>query len=254
MDSRLVIENFRWNFLPTNGSSKPATFLSGLDSDRIGRGYRAEANYAGVDRAEGTQRDIKPSTYANSLRRQARPRGKQWLVSSLAWCMLLLVLVSTGSACIIPPDLEIRVDRQDSSPPIVVAVAPPEFASPGPPLLLEINDERLMSLTVEDNDFADSVYIRFFVDYNRPDRLGPRADCSAPSSGELETIVTCSMATICNAVTFGEDHFLEAVIADMPFLETSDPNAAGGLPFRALPEEASSSITSWSLRCLEADG
>ena len=165
-------------------------------------------------------------------------------------------LLLTGGAfflqsCILPPELEIVAERDDSAPPIVSAVAPAEFTTPGPPIQLELGDERFMTLTVRDNDLADVIFVRFFVDYSRPDRTNSKAECSAPSSGEIEREVPCSMSTIGNGVSLSEEHFLEAVVADQPFLETSDPDAAGQLPFRALPPGSSSSVTAWSLRCLE---
>ncbi len=168
----------------------------------------------------------------------------------------LLLLSSMGaSACILPPPLDVESDDIGiSSPPVVVEIAPQEFKSPGLPIQVEQADERNMILTVSDNDPEDLIFVRFFVDYARPDQTSFKADCSAPASGTERRQVTCSMATICNGISPDVAHFLEAVIADRPFLDTSDPRAVGQLPFRALPPLAGSTITAWTLECVEHEG
>lgn len=161
-----------------------------------------------------------------------------------------------AGACILPPPLEIGdVDAGTSVPPVVEQVLPDDFATPGPAIKLEPGQSRIMTLVVRDPDLSDTIFVRFFVDYNRPQPSNFKASCSAPppvEGGPLRN-VDCDTQTLCDGITPDNDteHFLEAVVSDGAFLETSDPLAEGQPVFRAIPASASKTVTSWTMICLQ---
>lgn len=177
-------------------------------------------------------------------------------VASVARRLLALAPMAFAGACILPPPLEIGTeDAGVSSPPVVEQVLPDDFATPGPPIKLQPDQPRTMTLVVRDADLEDTVFVRFFVDYNRPDPGNFKASCSAPpplEGGPLRN-VDCETQTLCDGIAPDNDieHFLEAVVADRTFLETSDPEAEGQPVFRALPSGGASTVTSWTMICLE---
>jgi hypothetical protein len=171
----------------------------------------------------------------------------------------LLALCAMGlGACIIPPDLAIGdADAGVSSPPVVERVQPAEdFASPGPPIQLARGEAREMTLVVRDNELEDSLFVRFFVNYDRPTRPNPVnfvASCSAPGPADQQVrSIVCNTETFCGPdLELDVEHFLEAVVSDRPFLtDTNDPRGAGQLPFRAIVPGGSTTVTAWTLICL----
>ena len=159
-------------------------------------------------------------------------------------------------ACLIPPDLEpASQDAGGGSPPIILSAQPMEFAFPGP-ILLTHGDLRLLSLEVQDGERADTLFVRLYVDYNRlPTNLPTPAynECQAAPSDTTTRIVQCTINALCTSIaeTDQGDHVLEAMVSDRPFISDADPQAFGQPPYRAVaePQEASSSISSWVMRC-----
>jgi hypothetical protein len=159
-----------------------------------------------------------------------------------------------GAACVIPPNLE--PDDGDAGPsasPIIVEAGPaPDFSFPGP-ITLQRTDLRRLSLTLRDDDVADNLYVRLYVDYGRPDPTPALDDCQAAPSGAAVRIVECGVSRLCTPIdTADQDfHVLEAMVADRPFIPDGDPAAFGQAPYRALAEakRASSSLRSWVMRC-----
>jgi hypothetical protein len=188
----------------------------------------------------------------------ARPKPLEPHGSGLVARALLAVPAMALGACLFPPDLAIGdVDAGVSSPPVVERVLPPEdFASPGPPIQLARGEAREMTLLVRDNELDDSLFVRFFVNYDRPTRPNPVnfvASCSAPGPAEQQVrSIVCNTETLCGPDTeLDVEHFLEAVISDRPFLtDTNDPRGAGQLPFRAIVPGGSTTVTAWTLICL----
>lgn len=179
----------------------------------------------------------------------ARPMLRQ---PAVAVPLAIAAALATGSGCLLPPDLEPSdPDAGLSSPPVILSASPPEFAFPGP-MILDRQDERTMSLTVQDNDVEDVVYVRLYVDYD--EAPGPAyAECQAASTGERTRVVACPLNSICTplAATDTDDHQLEAMVADREFIANSDPAAEGQPLFRALrqSEQAAYSFRSWLFRC-----
>lgn len=174
--------------------------------------------------------------------------------------MSIAVAVS-ASACIIPPDLEPADDAPDagpSSPPVIRSASPaPEFSFPGP-IQLERADARILALEVEDNDLADGIYVRLYVDYNRPPismPTPPWADCQAAGNSLLSIrIVNCPTNALCTPIGTEDttEHVLEALVSDRPFILDSDPQAEGQDPFRAVadPVRAAKTVRSWLMTCV----
>ena len=171
-----------------------------------------------------------------------------------AVALLTTALPVLGAACVIAPVSEVdSVDAGPSSPPVIMSAAPsPEFSFPGP-LILDRQDERTLSLTVQDLDIGDVIYARLYVDYGLPDPQPAYAECQAASTGESTRVIACPTNAICNALDAADvnDHVLSVMVADSEFLSDSDPAAEGQDLYRAIldPTRAGSSTRSWIMRC-----
>ena len=160
------------------------------------------------------------------------------------------------SACLIPPDLEpASQDAGSGSPPVILSAQPIEFAFPGP-IVLEVGDTRQLSLEITDADVEDTLFVQFYVDYNRlpTDEPTPAyAACQAAPNGSSIRLLACPTQALCNSIGDdpSNDHVLEAMVADRAFILDSDPQAFGQQPYRALaePKEASFTISSWVMKC-----
>ena len=163
----------------------------------------------------------------------------------------------SSAACIIPPDLEPEEALSDagpSSPPVILSAQPAEFAFPGP-IVFQRPDERVLALEVEDNDILDAIFVRLYVDYNRPPTNAPTppwADCQHPG-GTRTRIIDCPVNALCTPIDQNDstNHVLEALVSDRPFILDSDPVAEGQPPFRATadPAGAAKTIASWLMQC-----
>ncbi len=165
--------------------------------------------------------------------------------------MLSTFLSAGSSGCVVPPPLEIGgADAGPSANPAIVSASPSELAFPGV-MTVDRGDQRRLSLTLTDADLEDTLYVRIYRDYGLPVQDSSKSDCSAPPSGELTRIADCSIASLCNGVdeTDTSRKFVEAMVADRPFLSASDPRAEGQPPFRALPEDAAYSFRAWLMVC-----
>jgi hypothetical protein len=160
-------------------------------------------------------------------------------------------------ACLIPPDLEpTSQDAGSGSPPIILSAQPIEFAFPGPILLQRPVDPRFLSLEVQDGDRGDTLFVKLYVDYNRPPAnlaTPAYADCQAAPNDTATRLIQCQVNALCTPIdaTDDLDHVLEAMVSDRPFISDADPEAFGQPPYRAVadPEEASTTINSWVMRC-----
>ncbi len=171
------------------------------------------------------------------------------LIGALLVCFLVV-----GSACIFPPELEPGTsDAGPSATPVILSAGPaPDFLFPGP-IVLDRQDDRTLSLTVQDNDVDDVIRVRLYIDYGRPNPEPAYAECQAASTGELTRVVACQVNSLCNPIgaTDVGDHVLEAMVADREFLSDSDPAATGQSLFRALRDKtrAGYSFRDWIMRC-----
>ena len=174
-----------------------------------------------------------------------------------------LAVATSAAACIIPPDLEpaeATADAGPSSPPVILSASPaPEFSFPGP-IVLHRPETRSIALEVEDSDIADTTYVRLYVDYNRAPTFMPTpawADCQQSGGTAATRIVSCPAASLCTPIGTEDanNHVLEALVSDRPFIPDSDPQAEGQPAFRAVaePAKAATSIRSWLMTCDTAE-
>jgi hypothetical protein len=166
----------------------------------------------------------------------------------------MLASGAAATSCVIPPNLELdEVDGGTGSPPVIISSGPsPEFSVPGP-LVLERNDSRDITLTVEDLDIDDDLYVRMFVNY--PVDTAVRAECQVGPTGSTTRVIECPTARLCEGVDDQDTsrHFLEAMVADRAFLADNNPEARLQEPNRALPGEAGYSFRAWMISCTPAD-
>lgn len=162
----------------------------------------------------------------------------------LAQTLQTFIVFVSFSACILPPPLELdQPDGGVNSAPVILSASPPDVSFPQ--LRLERNDSRTVDLQVHDPDVEDSLFVRLYVDYGLPDPTPALAECSTgPSTSER--VINCSLANLCFAVPEGDTsiHYVDAMIADRGFLSEGTP------AFRAVPEQAQTSIRTWTLECV----
>ncbi len=163
----------------------------------------------------------------------------------------------SGSGCVLPPDLNpTGADAGPSSPPVILSASPAEsFAIPGP-IVVSRENSPPMSLLALDNDVGDLLFVRFYIDYMRPPRnlpTPPVTDCQAPVGGTVERVIDCQTNSLCTPVGVDDtqNHILEAMISDRPFLLESDPQGAAQPDYRKVADFplAGYSFTGWVMRC-----
>jgi hypothetical protein len=165
--------------------------------------------------------------------------------------VLVLAACFCGTAgCVIPPGLEQqREDAGANAPPIVVSVRDNvgEYLSPGPVRFERGTGEA--RVTVYDVDASDTLYVQFFVDYDRVDPTPPRAACPAPppvTGGSLERVAVCDVRALCVMAEDGrEDLFLEIEVYDRM------PGNGGEPVFRDLPPGGLKSARAYMMACEE---
>ena len=166
------------------------------------------------------------------------------------------VAAGLSGACLIPPDLEPATgDAGPSATPVILSAQPTEFDFPGP-VVFERGDSRILSLEVEDGDRGDTLYVRLYIDYNRLPTSAPTPyveECQAAPIDSAVRLIECDTNTICNSVDTNQ-HVLEAMVTDRPFILDSDPAAEGQLPYRAVaePQRAAFSFSRWLMSCVDA--
>ena len=161
------------------------------------------------------------------------------------------VLAPLIGACVYPSPLELDTpDAGPSSVPLIVSASPNEFAFPGV-MTIDRGDQRRLFLSLSDNDLDDTLHVRLYVDYGRPNEVSPLGECAAAATSEKTRVADCSISSLCTNVDPGDTNqrVLEAMVADREFLLDSSPLAAGQPPFRALPGNAAYSIRAWLMVC-----
>lgn len=159
------------------------------------------------------------------------------------------VVMAVG--CVIPPDLS--VDKGDASvnaAPVILDVrdeAGNPFERPGP-RDITVGQGRLV-LTISDPDLADTLYVRYFLDYGLPAPTPARIECEAApgATPTLERQITCSLVGVCTSPAVGPDHIFEIEVFDRPPV-VDDPTRL----FRALAPPGLSSGWWWQATCVEA--
>ena len=171
----------------------------------------------------------------------------------------LLVGALTGQpgwGCVLPPDLEPEgVDAGPSSPPVILSASPVDFAFPGPITIDREQVNLILTLTVEDNDLADSLYARLYRDYVPITQPTPAlVDCAEPGPSTIRSrTIDCRINALCTGLPDSDNtmHVVEVMVADQPFISDSEVEAVGQPTYRALAnrERAGYSFRAWTMRC-----
>jgi hypothetical protein len=153
------------------------------------------------------------------------------------------------SGCVIPPSLSAdTTDAGANSAPAIVSVRAdlvefPQFST----LVFERGPNAgQLNLTLHDTDLDDTLYVRIYVNYDRPDPTPPRSTCEA-AGRSVERSATCSMNGVCGTTEVGADPdkppLLQVFVFDRKYEQDIPPLYQG-----MAPGGLSSSMT-FFLRC-----
>ncbi len=168
-----------------------------------------------------------------------------WLqaLTKLAW---LVLLVGGSMGCVIPPPLGLDLpDAGTNSPPVILSIrdeAAKDLTEPGP--VIFSRGTGTVSVTLLETDVADDSYVRFFIDYNRPDATAARAACRG-AAGQTRRTVTCDVGGVCQQADVGSERLMWVEVFDREPLDTGTPR------FRAMPVDGLSTHWQFFLRCQE---
>ena len=146
------------------------------------------------------------------------------------------------TACIVPIPAEVEVpDGGLDHTPFVKSSTP---AMPG---LTDL--PAMVSLTFEDADLGDTLYVRVFRDYQDAP-LGPLADVAVtnnPNTGGIERTTILPTNTWCNGASPPPDtHVFQVVVADQPY----NPDSSVKPEYQAVTNGGKfSKSSSWTFRC-----
>jgi hypothetical protein len=183
-----------------------------------------------------------------SLAKAGRARVLHSLRIVVVFAVTAAAVVAAG--CVIPPDLETeKGDASVNAAPTILDVrdeAGNVFERPGP-RDITVGAGRLV-LTIEDPDLADTLFVRYFLDYGLPAPTPARIECEAApgATPTLERQITCSLVGVCTTPALGPDHIFEIEVFDRePVVD--DPTRL----FRALAPPGLSSAWWWQVTCVE---
>lgn len=128
-------------------------------------------------------------------------------------------------ACAVPPALQLdEPDAGENAAPIITSISgsdAKELVEPGP-----VNFERgrgTLSVTLRDADVADELFVRLYVDYNKPDPTPARASCSSAPSVTTSRTTTCDISGVCTTADVGMPRLLWVEVFDRPLLQGGTP-------------------------------
>lgn len=196
---------------------------------------------------------------AKGRKRQVLVKLAQCLLTVAVMAALSSLVIAGAESCVVPPPLDVAdPDAGPSAPPVIESAGGQGYALPGPIQLLDPSQAPEMSLTIQDVDsVSDPLYVRMFVDYGRTDLSGanqkppqtpPLETCSIPPSGTITRTGSCPVAQLCSTITDTNNHLLEVMVADQPFLDENQ-RLKGQPPYQGLPPNAGYSFRSWLLQC-----
>lgn len=209
-----------------------------------------------MSRSEGGRRAESCRKWQSCLALPTVARRLLRFGSRMARVLAVGALVSPlGLGCVLPADLEpAGADAGPSSPPVILSANPPEYAFPGP-IVVSREDPPVMVLDAIDNDVGDSLYVRLYVDYGRPEAQPAYGECQVgpDAAGSRQRTIRCQTNALCNPVRAEDtsNHVLEAMIADREFLAMGAPGADLQPAFRGLTDwpNAGYSLSSWVMQC-----
>ncbi|HKA90182.1 MAG TPA: hypothetical protein VKE22_21120 [Haliangiales bacterium] len=142
-------------------------------------------------------------------------------------------------ACVVPIPAEVEApDGGIDHSPFVKSSTPPMPGNTDLPAMV--------SLTLEDADISDTLYLRVFRDYDQAP-LGPLTDVAVtnnPLTGTIERTTILPTNTWCNGASVGSHMFL-VVVADEPF----NPDASVKPEYQAVTNGGKFTRAVWIFRC-----
>ena len=187
----------------------------------------------------------------NSRQLLANDRRAHFLHSLRIVVVFAVAAVVVAAGCVIPPDLNVEQnDAAVNAAPVILDVRDESgnpFERPGP-RDITVGQGRLV-LTISDPDLADTLFVRYFLDYGLPAPTPARIECEAApgATPTLERQITCSLVGVCTTPALGADHVFEIEVFDRPPV-VDDPTRL----FRALDPPGRSSGWWWQATCVEA--
>ncbi|MEZ4359711.1 MAG: hypothetical protein R3B48_05985 [Kofleriaceae bacterium] len=159
---------------------------------------------------------------------------------------ITVVMLPLG-ACAVPPALQLdQPDAGANAAPIITSVsngAAQALVEPGPVTL--DRGRGTFSIALRDANPEDTLNVRLYVDYNRPDPTPPRASCRVAPGTSVNRTTTCDISGVCTTADVGEVRLLWIEVFDREILES-------GLPrFRAMPSGGASSKWQFEMQCQE---
>ena len=151
------------------------------------------------------------------------------------------------AGCVIPPSLSAdTVDAGANSAPAIVSVRAdlvefPQFST----LVFEKgNGAGQLNVTLHDTDLGDTLYVRIFVNYNRPDPTPARGQCET-AGRTVERTCSAPMQSVCTTQDIGANPLpvMEVFVSDRDVEPTIQP------PFQGLPQGGLSTSQTFFLRC-----
>jgi hypothetical protein len=153
------------------------------------------------------------------------------------------------TGCVIPPSLSVdTTDAGANSAPAIVSVRAdlvefPQFST----LVFERgNNAGALNLTLHDTDLDDTLYVKIYVNYNRPDPTPPRSTCQA-AGRTVERTATCGMNGVCQTADVGADPLpiMQVFVFDREVLQDIPPL------YQGMPPGGLSTSQTFFLRCQE---
>lgn len=156
---------------------------------------------------------------------------------------LIALGVSALGACLMPLQFEEEADAgiDRNYPPVIVSSTP---AMPGFLTIETQQPDETYSLTIEDKDLADRLFVRVFRDYDPGDPSPPRLDAVVEPSGLRQRVAEFQTTAWCSQTTPGTRFVFEVLVADRDYLLPSQPPA-----YQAVPVGAEVSHGYWVITC-----
>ena len=127
----------------------------------------------------------------------ARPLHGAGVRLAVYFSLRAMVFATMFTGCVIPPSLSVdTTDAGANSAPAIVSVRAdlvefPQFST----LVFEKgNGAGQLNVTLHDTDLDDTLYVKIFVNYNRPDPTPARSECKT-AGRTVECTASCSMET-----------------------------------------------------------
>ncbi|HUS27175.1 MAG TPA: hypothetical protein VMZ53_01665 [Kofleriaceae bacterium] len=164
---------------------------------------------------------------------------------------VLRAVVALGFAmfagCVFPPSLSVdTTDAGANSAPAIVSVRAdlvefPQFST----LVFEKgNGAGQLNVTLHDTDLDDTLYVKIFVNYNRPDPTPARSQCETAGK-TVERTCSAPMQAVCTTADIGANPLpvMQVFVSDADVEPNIQP------PFQGLPPGRLSTSLTFFLRC-----